>query len=727
MRIPARTKEIYRAIAYKAASQFRGSSTHLQLPVIMSGKEPDVIIAQPTLGYPARVGELYDERKGRFLGVQLYSDSKMSDATTSSKTPESKLFLNTSTSFQEKQTMLDIDAHLAVEILGGMATVSGSASYLTNSNSTTEEKAWSLRLQVRTKEETLEFTREELGRNALKVVMDDYIATDLATHFVSTVAYGGDVIVNLVAVESELTEEDKIEGHLEAEMQFLQGAISVEGEIDLEKKEELKRLNNKFSLALYGDIALNTVPVNAQDVLDTFHDSRELIGENGVPMKATLQPIPEELRQEAILVYHLEKQLLDSILRVFGDLDDIQARFSVLQNGIKIYNDIIPTLGSVTRSVATKFAAEHSELLQELKQFISNSQMSGLDPNKGQELVDKAEQLYQFHANAPDTYEAPSYPSHLKPLERAFSDFQAFTLVLRDTNIVSTTLQPSSLKDVSWAVWNRRVIPLFLMSPLFSSESSSPTLLLARFFALLQANARGYLAQKPPIPCSVLYVEDPVALETQFPNDGHFLGIVAGTAPAFYEGSVDLIGMISWILSGDPDDVAGGLVYDIEFNRATLENGSGQLAADLNLDASASFTVMARGVSKINMPGPHEILLQLADVTGTRATISINPHVSVFLEGGLTLSDGHTKPEMDKSFWVVFVQDSVAGKYILYMDGKKLDEKAIDAPWRKLSIVGFFPNKSLMDGWLYNVQAYSATLTQDQIHYLTQNSHPSGR
>lgn len=216
-------------------------------PPPIGGVAPTVLDI-PILGRAVCLGELYDQRSGKFLGVQLYPHDKVQETVTDIRNTD--LSVSLSTSHEEKASLLDINAQLSLEVLGGLVKVSGSASYLNDEKSNTHEYAYALALKMRLNEKRILFAEDEMGRKVLDVVKGDYISTNLATHFVSAIVYGGNYIVNLVAKQSELSKEEKVEGKLQAQFDQLKGAISLEGSVEAKIKGEFSNMNDKFDLTV---------------------------------------------------------------------------------------------------------------------------------------------------------------------------------------------------------------------------------------------------------------------------------------------------------------------------------------------------------------------------------------------------------------------------------------------------------------------------------------------
>ena len=213
----------------------------------LDGVSP-VIFDMPTLGHNVYLGELYDQRSGKFLGVQLYPQKEIQETVTAIDRTELSLALYTTR--EQKASLLGVDAHLSLQVLSGLVKVSGSARYLNDEKSNTHEYAYALALKRQLCEKRLLFAEEELSYKALRLAHTDYVATNLATHLVSSIVYGGNYIVNLVARQSEFSKEENVVGRLQAQLDTLKGAINLEGSVDTEIRQEFDSMNDKFDLVV---------------------------------------------------------------------------------------------------------------------------------------------------------------------------------------------------------------------------------------------------------------------------------------------------------------------------------------------------------------------------------------------------------------------------------------------------------------------------------------------
>lgn len=112
---------------------------------------------RPTLGHVVCLGELFDERKNQFLGIQLYKDKAFKNTVTITDSKSTDLTLSRSNSIKDKSNVLGINASLSLDVLAGLVTPSGSASYLRAPTTNSQERSWAMALKVRTGERRLRF------------------------------------------------------------------------------------------------------------------------------------------------------------------------------------------------------------------------------------------------------------------------------------------------------------------------------------------------------------------------------------------------------------------------------------------------------------------------------------------------------------------------------------------------------------------------------------------
>jgi hypothetical protein len=225
--------------------------------------EPDVTTV-PALGNIALLGELYNENTSSFLGVQLYTPESIQKVITvvPRDPPNTDLQVYASNSYTDKASTIDIGGSLSLEILSGLVSVSGSASYLHDVKANTSQDSFAMTLKMLGREERIEVGSTDL------VAMTDNLKDSYAqaTHYVSAIQYGGNAIISMVEITSQLTDDEKAAGSMEATLNDLGGKVSLTGSVDLNAVSEYSSLDGKF------DIHVGLFPLRCHIFLILFPD-----------------------------------------------------------------------------------------------------------------------------------------------------------------------------------------------------------------------------------------------------------------------------------------------------------------------------------------------------------------------------------------------------------------------------------------------------------------------
>lgn len=223
-----------------------------KLPVLptalrCSDKCQPTVFDRPTLGHAVRLGELFDERTNQFLGVQLYEEETIKYYFTVTDISQTCFSLSLSDSVLSKAGILDIDPGVALDALTGLVKVKGSASYLNDSKSNSQARSWAMALKIQTEERRLLFAENGLGHNVLGPIKDTYVADGFATHFVSSIIYGGNVIIRMTERSREVAEEGLTE-KLHLDLHNLKNLVSLTGDAEADTREGFSSLDNKLDL-----------------------------------------------------------------------------------------------------------------------------------------------------------------------------------------------------------------------------------------------------------------------------------------------------------------------------------------------------------------------------------------------------------------------------------------------------------------------------------------------
>ncbi|KAI6113533.1 hypothetical protein EV401DRAFT_178505 [Pisolithus croceorrhizus] len=660
----------------------------------------------PTLGYSVRLGELFDERTSSFLGVQLYEEKSAEVAVTSIRRTD--LTLSSTNSFEHKASLLDIQAGLSLAIIGGLVKLDESlSSYLNSAKSNSRSQSWSLALKIQTGERRLLFA--QTATNVLDTVKEDYISQKRATHFVSSIICGGNLIIGMTERATEATDEGNAQGELEFEIKQLGGAVSLSTEVDAKIKARFEGMNSKVDLDVYSDIKPLNAPIHPADVLDIFPQAAKLLlGDpnngtlKGVPVSVILRPIPESILNDAevaVPVYQISRPLIHGTLRVFVQLEDVRKRFHVVNERTAIYKDYIPKLSLRVLTSAWGFNELYIELTEKLGQFLRDMMTNGdsdltSSGSGGNDKVNKEKKksfdfpgsfpsvkhysvleqaLYLLQSHTDISYRNrtgalgrdPNVEA-LASLERAFLDFQYLVDDIRRAvggRLINgnSLVNLSSLADVSRVLRRSSTIHLFIMTPL---DIPGGDVAVIRFLALL----RQYKNKES----CILYIEDFSQLE-KLPNGEMFFGL---NEPAYYVGTVDKVGELCWKLRSDrvESDSSSTPVKTISVTVSPLP-GKTTILCPVSvpltiIDGTKSFSIVFE--AKLGTMGSLHGKQVTLSADGGDIDFTFEPVGATCSGGGYLASDLRTSVTVDKQepFIVAFVQDTRRSKAYLYVNGQ---------------------------------------------------------
>ena len=208
---------------------------------------PAVTFDMPTLGRTPYLGLLYSAASAQFTGSYLFEDIDDKTDQIDIDVGRTDLKLKMSDSFEEKSSVLDVSASLSLEVLGGLVKVEGSGQYLTDSKANSEQHSWAMSLFLRKQEKRLLFEEKTVVDKRPRDI-DNVIERDQATHFVSSIVYGGSIIIELLSRRVELQKVESIKGELSVHLEKLKGLVDLTGKAKAKIDGDLKTLNEKFEL-----------------------------------------------------------------------------------------------------------------------------------------------------------------------------------------------------------------------------------------------------------------------------------------------------------------------------------------------------------------------------------------------------------------------------------------------------------------------------------------------
>ena len=368
----------------------------------MSGKEKDILV-KAALGRPFQLGMLYDCRSDKIIpGIKLWEEEEIAtiekdlDAL---KMCSSSYEIVTDDNLNTKSFGLDLDSNLALNILGGLVDVSGSAKFLLDRTKSSRQARVSLVYKCTTRFEKLPkdiFLKESIHK--------EVIEKQLATHVVTGILYGVDAVFVFDQDAKKKSNVMDVRSHL-------QGAVSRIPKLTLGggASAEFSRIKDdkesKFNCTFYGDILLDKNLTTCEEAYGVYEKMAEVIKvgtehEKSVPKKVWLMPLTvidsdaaRLVREISVHLVNRTEKLLDDFHDVCTEANDLQEYVTTLKHGfagnipnqltrfshllnehIAKYSNKLATLLPEIRGNAEKNELELANLLDEMNTYPFNTE-----------------------------------------------------------------------------------------------------------------------------------------------------------------------------------------------------------------------------------------------------------------------------------------------------------------------------------------------------------------
>ena len=238
---------------------------------------------------------------------------------------------------------------------------------------------------------------------------------------------------------------------------------------------------------------------------------------NPVPVSVVLKRIPFEAFEERDNIRHLQNSVVDSVIRRFGELIDIQNRFSALQGSTAKHKDLIPNLGAAVNGAALSFQGLTTPLLQRLAAYVAAYKSDKPTENFVDLLTDVETEIDKQKSSSSQTF--LGYPMHLTGLEDAFKSF-----ALLFYKIANRTINPmfyiTPLSNLRKDVVMTPIVALLIIPPLPAQPDQIDDLALR---ALLVDAVAYYVSMKPPVKLHIIYTEDLSKIDSALRGNGMFM------------------------------------------------------------------------------------------------------------------------------------------------------------------------------------------------------------
>ncbi|XP_055335064.1 stonustoxin subunit alpha-like isoform X2 [Paramacrobiotus metropolitanus] len=276
------------------------------------------IIETPCLGRAFKPGMLYDCRRDMLVpSLTLWNPQKLKSELNSQPQLYTNCEMILNDTISEKSSKLGVDADLKLSFLGGLVSVSGSASYLNDTKKSSHQARVSLKYSMLSRFD--ELTMAHLGPGDIE--HPHIFEGDDATHVVTGVLYGADAVFVFDQDVGSSEEVTKVSGNLQASVKSLVGSIEGGANLDFNtgEKAEYKGIRCTF----YGDFHLKQNPINLLDAMKVYSDLPSLIEQNGpVPKKVWLYPLTKLDSKAAKLVRQISLSLVTQTEKIMESLNE---------------------------------------------------------------------------------------------------------------------------------------------------------------------------------------------------------------------------------------------------------------------------------------------------------------------------------------------------------------------------------------------------------------------
>ena len=335
-------------------------------------------LAVQALGRPSYLGQLYDATTSTFISG--FSFIHRQDVTSASiVTPVSSTIVDFKEirSMMDRARSLDLSASLSLSILGGAIDLRGMGSYLENKHESDESNTVAMLVRIRTVNSTLDLNR----LRGMQAMNTEELAATRATHVVTSITYGGNIIGTATQHSDASSSNDILEGKFN--LQVFKGVgklFGVTGEASVDEREREKLEKYNLHVRLDGDFqppSDEALPTTAVELLQIMKKSMSFIRGDGVPCDITLTPL--QWFHSSIPTF---RDLQDADLRSLNELYDrilsLDNNRTWLTRSVEEHHAIFPSFVDACRKNSNVVGGLVSQARQALRLFLQRYR-SGVD------------------------------------------------------------------------------------------------------------------------------------------------------------------------------------------------------------------------------------------------------------------------------------------------------------------------------------------------------------
>jgi len=310
----------------------------------------------PALGRAFEVGMLYDARKdqmlaGRFLWAQ--SDFKKFVIKRDRKFADNDY--REINDISDRKDLLNVKGEIALSFMAGLVKVRGSAEYLHDSRSSSIRETFTGYRNVLTHTEHLPLA--DIMKSDVKVV-DKVLELKDATHIVTMIEYGGDVIVEFSCTKNQFQDKKNVSGSLKVLIEAIPN-LNIDAKASIKADTAELKTYKKIEFKVKGNCLPSDLP---RDILGAYNllNNTKIDRQGAVPMIVHLTPITSAITSFEIMVRNINESvllklneyldLLNRVLSSYRDFDLITTKNSCrLKDLLPLFFDNIKAHGEALK------------------------------------------------------------------------------------------------------------------------------------------------------------------------------------------------------------------------------------------------------------------------------------------------------------------------------------------------------------------------------------------
>ncbi|XP_022257293.1 uncharacterized protein LOC111089315 [Limulus polyphemus] len=330
-----------------------------------------------TMAYvlPMMLGRTFDTYQNS-AGRDIFTITPENITTISA--PKTKTIYRRVESFKEARDFLDISGELSLNILADKVNVQGSGQYLKDFTSSSKYIEYVVNVNFET-------VTERISESA-KPEQNWTSYSNLGTHFVRAITYGG----NLVASLRFILEDESFKEEISGELNFVLGkggdGTQLKGKLD--KFEENLASRVSLQIYYYSDVGLYNVPTSISgfdELLKGFKTAvQDVNNGKGVPIKVELVDLKAIGGGEEYIGYKELVLVLQEVEQKFVELKEVKDSL------IEWWKELPVGLEKETEEDIDRFYRKITTILE--KFYISIVEMH---PKKGKTQFDEANKAYK--------------------------------------------------------------------------------------------------------------------------------------------------------------------------------------------------------------------------------------------------------------------------------------------------------------------------------------------